>query len=215
MASDGDRSLRLREGRSQLEECTPMNAIFDVSLPEWLQDHLKDNMKTYPTIEGRMRFVIGIARENVCRKTGGPFGAGVFDSQGRLIAAGVNLVESGNCSILHAEMVAIALAQKKLGRYDIGKGGKQDCELTASTEPCAMCFGAIHWSGVSRLACGARDEDARAIGFDEGPKLDTWRAALEERGIEVFQDVMRDESVDVLSLYAQSGGRIYNSKAIT
>jgi len=26
-------------------------------------------------------------------------------------------------------------------------------------------------SGVQQPVCGARDEDARAIGFDEGPKL--------------------------------------------
>ncbi len=192
-----------------------MHTGLEITVPSWVTDLMGSSPKIYPTMEDRMRFVIALARENVCRKTGGPFGAGVFDSQGHLIAAGVNLVESGNCSILHAEMVAIALAQKILGRYDISQGGKHDYELTASAEPCAMCYGAIPWSGVSRLVCGARDEDARAIGFDEGPKLDNWREALEKRGIEVFQDVVRDESIDVLSLYAQSGGRIYNCKAIT
>jgi tRNA(Arg) A34 adenosine deaminase TadA len=67
----------------------------------------------------------------------------------------VNVVVTHNCSILHAEMVAIALAQKKLGRYDISDEGKSDYELVASTELCAMCFGAIPWSGVTRLVCGA------------------------------------------------------------
>jgi len=108
-----------------------------------------------------MRLAIALARENVERQTGGPFGAAVFDEKGHLVAPGVNVVVTGNCSILHAEMVAIALAQKKLARYDIGDEGRSHYTLAASTEPCAMCFGAIPWSGVTRLECGARDEDAR------------------------------------------------------
>ncbi len=158
-----------------------------------------------------MGFVIAASRENIQRGTGGPFGAGVFDSDGKLISLGVNIVEASNCSILHAEMVAIALAQKAVGRYDLSNGGKEDYELVASTEPCAMCFGALPWSGVKRLTCGARDEDARSIGFDEGPKLDNWSQALEHRGITVVRDVLRQEAAKVLQDYAESGGAIYNS----
>jgi len=158
-----------------------------------------------------MRFVVTLARENVQRQTGAPFGAGVFDANGCLVAPGVNVVVTHNCSILHAEMVAIALAQKKLGRYDISDEGKSDYELVASTEPCAMCFGAIPWSGVTRLVCGARDEDARYIGFDEGPKLPNWQQALEEIGVQVSRDVLRQEAVDVLNLYVKLGGAIYNA----
>jgi hypothetical protein len=65
---------------------------------------------------------------------------------------------------------------------------------------------------VRRLVCGARDEDARAIGFDEGPKLPDWESALEERGIEVSRDVLRGEAASVLRFYAESGGAIYNSR---
>lgn len=158
-----------------------------------------------------MRLAIALARENVKRQTGGPFGAAVFDEEGRLVAPGVNVVVTSNCSILHAEMVAIALAQKKLARYDIGDEGRSHCTLVASTEPCAMCFGAIPWSGVARLVCGARDEDARRIGFDEGPKLSDWQKALQERGIRVSRDVLREEAVAVLDLYAGLGGPIYNA----
>ena len=158
-----------------------------------------------------MRLVIDLARENVVRRAGGPFGAGVFDEAGRLVAPGVNVVVTHNCSILHAEMVAIALAQKSLGRYDIGDKGTRDFALVASTEPCAMCFGAIPWSGVTRLICGSRDEDARRIGFDEGPKLPNWQEVLEERGVHVTRNVLRREAVAVLDLYRQIGGEIYNS----
>jgi tRNA(Arg) A34 adenosine deaminase TadA len=82
-------------------------------------------------------------------------------------------------------------------------------ELVASTEPCAMCFGATPWCGVRWLVCGAREEDARGIGFDEGPKVSDWVASLEQLGISVARDVCRDEAA-VLRYYAENGGIIYN-----
>jgi hypothetical protein len=60
--------------------------------------------------------------------------------------------------------------------------------------------------------CGARDADAREIGFDEGPKPPDWIAALEERGIAVVRDVLREEARSVLSLYRDSGGALYNAR---
>jgi len=181
-------------------------------LPDWVSGFVGGGGAVLcASVEERMGFVIAASRENIRRGTGGPFGAGVFDSDGKLISLGVNIVEASNCSILHAEMVAIALAQKAVGRYDLSNGGKEDYELVASTEPCAMCFGAVPWSGVSRLVCGARDEDARSIGFDEGPKLDNWPQVLEQRGITVVRDVLRQEASKVLQDYAESGGTINNS----
>lgn len=158
-----------------------------------------------------MRFVLELSRRNVRHKTGGPFGAAVFDSDGQLIAPGINLVVISNCSLLHAEMVALAGAQQKLGRYNIGDSGRLHFDLFATTEPCAMCFGAIPWSGVSRLVCGARDEDARAIGFDEGPKLSDWVTALKDRGITVLRDILRNDATAVLQEYVESGGILYNA----
>ena len=76
-----------------------------------------------------------------------------------------------------------------------------------------MCLGAMPWAGVTRLVCGARDEDARSIGFDEGDKPAGWADRLTERGIEVVLDVRRDEVVGVLQAYAQAGGPIYNGAA--
>ncbi len=184
---------------------------FTVMLPEWFKSEAA-KPKVISTIEARMEFVIALARSNVRHRTGGPFGAAVFDDAGNLVAAGVNLVETANCSILHAEMVAIALAQKALGRYDLSDGSRLDYELVTLTEPCSMCFGAVPWSGVSRLVCGARDADARAIGFDEGPKVARWQEALAERGIAVVRDVLREAAVAVLRDYRDSGGTIYNGR---
>lgn len=162
-----------------------------------------------------MKFVIEASRRNVEEDTGGPFAAAVFETDtGSLVSVGVNLVSSLGLSVLHAEIVALTLAQQRVGTYDLGAAHLPRHELVTSTEPCAMCFGAIPWSGIVRVVAGARDADARRIGFDEGPKLADWRGALADRGIEVVADVERDSAAAVLSEYVRRGGRIYNSRGL-
>ncbi len=184
-----------------------------LGLPEWVEELIQDPDREYPTEEDRMRLAIELSRQNVERGTGGPFGAAVFDlSTNRLVAPGVNLVTATNLSVAHAEIVAIMIAQRVLGDFDLGGRGRPPYELVASTEPCAQCFGAVPWSGVRRLACGARDKDASEIGFDEGPKMADWVSSLEQRGISAVRDVHRAEAAAVLREYAERGGAIYNAR---
>ena len=42
-------------------------------------------------------------------------------------------------------------------------------EVFSSCDPCAVCIGAIHGSGVRRLVRGLVREDAHANGMSEGP----------------------------------------------
>lgn len=185
----------------------------EIKVPDWMDRVLRNRNQTYPTATERMAVVIELARRNVDAGSGGPFGAAIFDRQsGRLVAPGVNTVIPGNCSVAHAEITAIMLAQQIMGTYDLGGEGMPSMELVSSAEPCAMCLGAVVWSGVRGLTCGARDEDARAIGFDEGPKPSGWMAALQERGIEVVRDVGRDDAVAVLRRYVDHGGMVYNAR---
>lgn len=182
-----------------------------LKLPGWVRSFVECSAERFPSVEERMRLVIELARLNVEHATGGPFGAGIFERDGgRLIAVGVNRVELSNCSIAHAEMLAIALAQKAVGDYDLGGEGRDALELVTSTEPCVMCLGAVCWSGVRSLVCGARDEDARRIGFDEGPKPKDWPRLLEDRRISVAQGVLREQASAVLKEYLDRGGLIYN-----
>lgn len=160
-----------------------------------------------------MLLAVRLARTNVERGTGGPFGAAVFDREtGRLVAPGVNLVTTAGCSVAHAEMIALMVGQQAEGTFDLGAEGR-DYELVTSTEPCAMCLGAVPWSGVRHLVCGARDADARSVGFDEGSKIKNWMEELTRRGITVECDVCRSEAAEVLRYYASSGGEIYNSRS--
>ena len=168
-------------------------------LPGWVEEFLPDPERVYPTVEDRMRLVIALARMNITHGMGGPFGAGIFDQQTqKLLAPGVNLVVPATCALAHAEVVAIAIAEQMAGLVNLGGPGLSAYELVSSTEPCAMCLGAVPWSGVRRLVCGARDEDARRIGFDEGEKVPDWIESYDRRGIVVVRDVCRDEAAGVL-----------------
>ncbi len=185
-----------------------------IRLPEWLRHLLQQEKSTaYESVESRMQLVIHLAQRNVEEGTGGPFAAAVFDMEKQtLISAGVNLVVAEQCSIAHAEIVAITAAQQRVGIFDLGAGGMPHCQLVSSSEPCAMCFGAIPWSGIRHLICGATAEDAEAIGFDEGDKVPGWEDALRARGITVETAVCREKAAAILKLYATTDGFIYNSR---
>ena len=187
----------------------PFPAI-EIRVPDWAEA-LAEGAGALPDVESRMALVIAAARMNVEREGGGPFAAAVFERDtGRLVSLGVNLVEREGMSILHAEMVALAIAQKRLGSYDLSAPGFPVCELVSSAEPCAMCLGAAPWSGVKRLVAGARVEDVEKVGFDEGAKPADWPEALAARGIEVIRDVLRAEAASVIADYGRLGRAIYN-----
>lgn len=188
----------------------------DLSLPPWVEGWLnQNNLPPLKTEEQRMKFVIDLARQNVEQKTGGPFGAAIFEQEsGRLVSVGVNRVVPENCSVAHAEMMAFMLAQKRLKAFDLGGVERCDHELVTSSQMCSMCFGAIPWSGVRRVVCGATGQDVENIvGFDEGPIHPNWCHELEKRGIQVTQEILREEACEVLRLYTQMNGTVYNGRS--
>lgn len=184
-----------------------------ITVPAWLEQLIAGHSKILPALEERMELAILLARENA-RQGGGPFAALVVEEEsGRLIAPGVNLVVPLNCSLAHAEMVAIALAQQQLGSYNLAAGELLPLQLITSTEPCAMCLGALPWSGIRSVVCGARGEDAERVGFDEGAKPVAWPEALTRRGVAVIRDICRTEAAQVLADYRDNGGIIYNGNS--
>lgn len=181
-----------------------------LDLPQWLADRLPQLVTTYATIEQRMELAIELSRLNVEHSTGGPFGAAIFDlNDGALVGVGVNSVERCHASMAHAEVMAITMAQAALHNFDLGADGRR-FQLVSSAEPCAMCLASIPWSGLREVICAARDEDVRAIGFDEGCKPGFWIETLAHAGIHAQADLMRDQAIAVLQHYAAAGGTIYN-----
>jgi len=187
---------------------TDTATVCHITLPEWVSGFIESWSGDLETGEDRMRLAIALSAENVARGSGGPFGAIVFDTAAnKLISVGVNLVTNLNISCAHAEIVALSLAQRQVGDWNLASGG--EIELTSSCEPCAMCFGAVPWSGVSRLVYGANRDDAEAVGFDEGDKPQDWHASLTRRGITVEAELLRREAAAVFDQYQESGGVVY------
>jgi len=107
-----------------------------------------------------MRRAIREARKNLARRDGGPFGACIV-RDGEVVAAARNTVLISDATS-HAEVNAIRLASKKLGTFDLS-----GCEIYSTTEPCPMCFGAIHWARIGRVYYGTAIRDAARAGFHE------------------------------------------------
>jgi tRNA(Arg) A34 adenosine deaminase TadA len=181
--------------------------------PDWLSN-LTARGLALPREEDRLAFVIELSHRNVVERTGGPFGAAIFEVEtGALVGAGVNRVETLRSSIAHAEVLAIAAADEKLGAFDLGAPGLGRHELVSSAQPCLMCAGALLWSGVTRIVYAAHKDDVeRLVGFDEGPA--GWVDAFRSRGIGVASasEELRVRACAVLERYRTSGGLFYGSR---
>lgn len=184
-----------------------------VSLPPWLIEELPSLPTILPTAEQRMDLAVELADRNWRAGNGGPFAAVVADrDSGQLISLGVNMVLGSGLSSMHAEVVAISLAQQRLGTWDLGGDGVVR-ELVSSARPCVQCYGATMWSGVRSLVIGADGPDVEAAaGFDEGPLVADWAEQFEARGIAVTTGVRRAQAVEVLRAFGSADGTVYNAR---
>ena len=179
----------------------------EIEIPDWLEKLNKSNIM-FESDEEKMEFVINIVKKNI-ENGGGPFGAAIFDIKtGKIVSCGANIVLQNNLSILHAEIVAIMIAQNRFRNYSLSKIGQ--LELFSSSEPCAMCLGAILWSGLKRVVWGAPSKAAREIGFDEGPVFKSSWQYLKNKGIEIKSDLLGKKIENILRKYSFKRGIIYN-----
>lgn len=189
---------------------SPLATEVHLSLPDWLvawQPELTSH--AYPDDASKMRLAIALSAKNIDERTGGPFGAAIFDAQHQLVATGVNRVLPVHTSIAHAEMMAFSLAQQHIGHAKLSTSG-HGFVMATSSQPCCMCYGATFWSGIEHLLIGARSEDVESLTeFNEGPLPDDWQGELKQRGISVTRDIMRQQACDVLRTYTQQNGVMY------
>lgn len=190
-------------------------SAFDTTLPPWLIDELPALVASSPiaTPEERIRLVNRLADRNWREGNGGPFAAIVVDAaSGALISVGVNAVLASGLSAMHAEMMALSLAQRALGRWDLGAGGAE-FELVVNWRPCVMCYGATMWSGVRALTiAGEGAEVEQLTGFDEGPMPDDWVGEFERRGIRVSIGLGHDDAIEVFRAFGESDAVVYNAR---
>lgn len=179
-----------------------------LTLPAWIDTEV-DPDRVYANDADRIDLAIRLARRNIHEKSGGPFGAAIFDGDGRLVAVGVNRVLPQQCSAAHAEMMAFMTAQANLGRARLNEDGRRYV-LATSAQPCSMCYGASIWAGIDELLIGARSSDVMELSdFDEGPLPADWLGELEKRGITVRRDILREAAREVFERYREMGGASY------
>ncbi|HEU4799421.1 MAG TPA: nucleoside deaminase [Gemmatimonadales bacterium] len=184
------------------------NASYE--LPAWAHNEV-DWAARYASDADRMALAVELSRQNVEHRTGGPFGAAIFERQGgKLVSVGVNLVVPAHDCTLHAEMVAFSLAGRRLESFTLHATGMPEHELFTSCEPCAMCMGAALWSGVRRVSFAAHGADARELGFEEGPVSPEDHRYLAARGVVFEPGPLRAEARAVLALYKEREGVLYN-----
>ena len=87
-----------------------------------------------------------------------PIGA-VVVKDGKIISRGYNQREKKQNALLHAEIIAIQNACKKLHSWRL-----DGCTLYVTLEPCPMCAGAILNSRINKVYIGALDEKTGACG---------------------------------------------------
>jgi tRNA(Arg) A34 adenosine deaminase TadA len=191
-----------------------LRTAIHLTLPGWLEQELSALPRQFSSLEERMRLVLRLARRNYEQDTGGPFAAAVIaEDSGELVSVGVNRVVASHCSSAHAEVMALSLAQGLLGTFDLGGQGMPAHQLVVNWRPCAMCFGALLWSGARSLViAGSGPELEELTGFDEGPVVADWRGELARRGIRVVEDVLRAEACEVFGAFNRSGRLVYNAR---
>ena len=82
----------------------------------------------------------------------------VIVKDNKIIARGHNKKEKNNNAILHAEIVTLNKAQKKLNDWHLN-----DCILYVTLEPCLMCTGAIIQTRIKRVVYGCNDPKGGAV----------------------------------------------------
>ena len=138
-----------------------------------------------------MLLAIKEAGKNLRKMKGGPFGACIVKGD-KVLAVECNtvLMHDATC---HAEMKAIRKASRRLKTFDLS-----GCVIYSTTEPCPMCFSAIHWARIDAIVYGTTTKDAGKLGFNELEITDKRLKSLGKSEVKIVPRFMR---MDCLKLF--------------
>ena len=139
-----------------------------------------------------MRMAITRAREGAAAGQS-PFGACIV-RDGQVISCEHNLVWRTPDATAHAEVTAIRVACKNV--KDVKLSG---ATIYSTTEPCPMCFAAIHWAGIARIVYGASIADAQRAGFSELAISNTDMKRLGGSKVEIVPAFLADEAAELFT----------------
>lgn len=163
-------------------------------------------MPTRPDDEALLRRAFAVALQS---RAGGdhPFGAILADREGKvLMEQGNGFSAEDHDRTAHAEKLLATRAGKAFSLEVLA-----ECTLYTSAEPCAMCAGAIYWSGIGRVVYGQTERGLKAMTGDnpENPTLDLPCAvvfAAGQRPTELVGPLLEDEATALQADYWASRG---------
>lgn len=125
-----------------------------------------------------------------------PYGALLVDAGGTALLGAENTQVTDRDCTGHAELNLLREASRRLGAAAL-----TGCTVYATGEPCAMCAGAIYWSGVRRLVYAlpvARMLELARPGADELLLSCREVFARGMHAVEAVGPVLEDEAAKVL-----------------
>ena len=143
---------------------------------------------------------IAQAQQALPRVEGGPFGACIVRGD-VIVACASNTVLRDNDATCHAEINAIHIASRTLNTFDLA-----GCTIYSTTEPCPMCFSAIHWARIDRIVYGTRIGDVQRMGFNELVISNEQLRQLGGSSVQITGDFMRPECEVLLAGWQQLPG---------
>lgn len=120
-----------------------------------------------------------------------PIGA-VIVHHGKIIARGFNKRETKKNALLHAEVIAIDKACKKLEGWRL-----PECDMYVTLEPCPMCAGAILNARIDNLYFGAYDKKSGCCGSVTNLLED----GMFNHNVNVKGGVMESDCAEILSSF--------------
>lgn len=120
-----------------------------------------------------------------------PVGA-VIVKEGKIIARAYNKKEIKNDATMHAEIIAIKKASKKLKTWRLN-----DCDMYVTLEPCSMCAGALINSRIRKVYIGTNDEKTGAV----GSVLNLLEDYKFNHKVEYEKGIMKDECENILKKF--------------
>ena len=145
-------------------------------------------------------------KTHIANNDGGPFGACIVQNDktlgDKIISLERNTVLKDTDPTAHAEIKAIHAATKALKRIDL-----RDCTIYSTTEPCPMCFSAIHWANIRHIVYGSHIEDVKALGFRELSINNETMKQLSSSQIEISADVEKQACLDLLKYWQSHSNR--------
>src|SRR6056297_1100920 len=124
-----------------------------------------------------------------------PFSA-LLMINGEVVLECLNTTHSGADATRHPELDIL-----RLGANQFGQPALQSATLIASTEPCAMCTGAIYWAGIKRLVFGCPTQWLASVASGRFVVPSRELLARSTRPPEIIGPVLPEEGLAVHQAY--------------